>query len=637
VAGEASGLVSWEFPSGTEVERVCLSADGSRTVALVYRGYFDADVLLIGGDGNLLWNKSYSSYSGGMSIAMSGDGNSVAVLEKADHNVSLFDGEGHLQWQKRLFDSFSCNDIEISSDGRYIVTGDGSGVGLFNIAGESLWKKEFGAEVYQVSVSSGSERIAVACGSNEIHFLDDDGTLLLSYALNMSYFFTGEEEMLGVSPNGDYLVAALHGTPSLLCLDANGKVSWSRSNISRPDSISVSQNRIALTQFYGLMFLNRDGTQYSTYYFGVANVQSRDVAISADGRLACAGTSDGRIILLEVLKSVTLRLTLDKGDWQIIPGENLSVSISLDPPVSGADVTLTYTKPDNTVISKSVKTYANGTFVDSLTPDAAGNWTMRVEWSGDAEHWGAESERMLIIGGYPIRVGEEAAIKVYGGVSMMYDYDVVECPEFMHYSCRGVFVIGGSSYMNVWLKVYPSAKTGVYYVEVLGDGVPSFRRRIEVLPPVSKYDTEVSISLPKNESTSGSNVTVNGVVRIRVEGNLTAFPGLEVTLNYQKPNGETLTRTVTTDGTGEFSDTSAFFEDGVWKVTATVPNDDARNMGESETLTYTVKASIFAPGSSLYYLVGLVAAVVVGGVIIFLVVRSRRRKRSQFSQPPKVA
>lgn len=628
VAVEASVSVFWKYPTGAEVERVCFSADGSYVAALVYRGLFDADILLLGEGGNLLWNKSYSALQGDISISISGDASSVAILEKDDCNVSLFNREGQILWKKRLLDSPAYGDIEISSDGRYIIAGDGQSVALFNITGDRIWKQELNASVYQVSVSSSGERIA-ACTNDEIYFLDDRGMVLWSYKLNMSFFIMGEEKMIGVSPNGDYLVAALYGPTSLLCLDGNGRVSWSKENIPRPDSISVSQNRIALTQFYGLVFLNGDGTQYSAYSSGDGDVRFKDVAISADGKFACTGGSDGCIRFLEILKSVALRLTLDKGDWQIIPGETLSVSISLDPPVAGADITLTYTKPDGTVTSKSVETSANGTYVDNFAPDAAGNWTMKAAWLGDVDHWEAESMETLIVGGYPIRIGEEAKIKVYGSVSMMYDYHVVVCPKFMHYGCGAVFVIGGSSYVNNRIEVYPSAKTGVYYVEVSGEGIPGFRRKIEVLPPINKYDTQVTISLPKNETASGSNVTVNGVAHIRVEGNLTAFPGLEVTLNYQKPDGETFTRIVTTDGMGGFSDTPTLFEDGVWKVAAIIPNDYARNMCESETLTFTVMPSVFAPSFSIYYLLGVVVSAVVISLAVIFRWRALRKRRAK--------
>ena len=61
------------------------------------------------------------------------------------------------------------------------------------------------------------------------------------------------------------------------------------------------------------------------------------------------------------------------------------------PSLSGITVTLTYTKPDMTTMTSTVTTGTDGTYEDSITPDAAGIWRVEASWTGDATHQAATS------------------------------------------------------------------------------------------------------------------------------------------------------------------------------------------------------------------------------------------------------
>jgi hypothetical protein len=66
------------------------------------------------------------------------------------------------------------------------------------------------------------------------------------------------------------------------------------------------------------------------------------------------------------------------------PGETITVSGSISPPRGGVTVTITYTKPDGSTITRTVTTNPEGGFTDT--------YMVKAEWAGDRKYEGAESE-----------------------------------------------------------------------------------------------------------------------------------------------------------------------------------------------------------------------------------------------------
>jgi hypothetical protein len=81
-------------------------------------------------------------------------------------------------------------------------------------------------------------------------------------------------------------------------------------------------------------------------------------------------------------------------------GNSVSINGSISPSVSNAAVTLTYTKPDGTTLSRSVTTGADGTFGDDYTPDTAGSWSVKASWAGNDSYLGSTSfDTTFTVGG----------------------------------------------------------------------------------------------------------------------------------------------------------------------------------------------------------------------------------------------
>jgi len=69
----------------------------------------------------------------------------------------------------------------------------------------------------------------------------------------------------------------------------------------------------------------------------------------------------------------------------------VAVSGVITPEVPGAQVSLSYTRPDGTGFIRTLTTSLLSTFADAYAPDMAGNWTVVASWSGNDQYTGATS------------------------------------------------------------------------------------------------------------------------------------------------------------------------------------------------------------------------------------------------------
>jgi len=57
-------------------------------------------------------------------------------------------------------------------------------------------------------------------------------------------------------------------------------------------------------------------------------------------------------------------------------------------------VTVQYIRPDGSSVTHTVTNSDDGTFTDTYTPDASGQWSVKASWAGDEDHGGAMSEAL---------------------------------------------------------------------------------------------------------------------------------------------------------------------------------------------------------------------------------------------------
>jgi hypothetical protein len=101
------------------------------------------------------------------------------------------------------------------------------------------------------------------------------------------------------------------------------------------------------------------------------------------------GATSSDVSLTVSKRSTTLSCLASTSE--VTEGELITVYGEISPAVSGVTVTLTYTKPDESTITRTVTTGADGGYSDSYRPVGEGQWSVTATWDGDSTHDGSSS------------------------------------------------------------------------------------------------------------------------------------------------------------------------------------------------------------------------------------------------------
>ncbi|MCJ7631190.1 lamin tail domain-containing protein, partial [Candidatus Bathyarchaeota archaeon] len=72
-------------------------------------------------------------------------------------------------------------------------------------------------------------------------------------------------------------------------------------------------------------------------------------------------------------------------------GSSVTVSGSITPTRFGVTVTLSYTMPNATPLTRTAISASDGKYSDTYTPSVLGSWSVKASWTGDGTYSGAES------------------------------------------------------------------------------------------------------------------------------------------------------------------------------------------------------------------------------------------------------
>jgi hypothetical protein len=241
-----------------------------------------------------------------------------------------------------------------------------------------------------------------------------------------------------------------------------------------------------------------------------------------------------------------------------------------------------------------VNTTSDGAYSYRWNPSLAGTYTLRATWSGDSNYYSATSSVTTLT----VKNFTTINCHLSQASPTLTDTIIISgainpprsgVPITLYYRNNPVWNILGlvtstsdGTYSYSWI----STKVGSYLFKASWAGDTSFGGATsnEVPLTVSKTSTSISCSVSSSEVTEGASVTVSGALNLEVSDTM-------VTLTYQKPDGSTVTRTVTTGANGSYSDSYQPEAEGSWSVTVTWDGDATHDGAASTLVSFTVKTS----------------------------------------------
>ena len=176
---------------------------------------------------------------------------------------------------------------------------------------------------------------------------------------------------------------------SLGLFDTNGNLVLETPFYITVDAVSLSENanRIAVVDYRSVTVI--DKTENTIYKKDTEN-EATDIAITADGKFVTFGYED-YVYFLETLPSTTI--TCEISSTEIAFDESITASGYISPsPQTGTQVTITYTRSDESNLTRIATTNQQGYYSDIFTPDTIGTWSVKAQWFGNEINAGSESE-----------------------------------------------------------------------------------------------------------------------------------------------------------------------------------------------------------------------------------------------------
>ncbi|RLE70956.1 MAG: hypothetical protein DRJ43_00850 [Thermoprotei archaeon] len=106
-------------------------------------------------------------------------------------------------------------------------------------------------------------------------------------------------------------------------------------------------------------------------------------------------TSPGSITIVKpppTKKSSSITILINTTKLEL--GRGIEVQGDVNPDRPGVTVTITFTKPDRSVVVCEVETNSTGGYRETFTPDMSGEWRVRASWPGDEEYEGSSSNTL---------------------------------------------------------------------------------------------------------------------------------------------------------------------------------------------------------------------------------------------------
>jgi len=294
----------------------------------------------------------------------------------------------------------------------------------------------------------------------------------------------------------------------------------------------------------------------------------------------------------------------------IILGDSMAVSGSITPPRANVEAMLTYKRQDGTATRRAVTTNTTGGFTDTFTPDEVGQWSVIAAWPGDEEYKGAymymwksfevkeapADEEPPTVSNVEVdpstgvvgttftitaEVDDATGVKlVMAHLSQEGRKEIIEL-ELFDDGKHGDEAADDGIYGGTWDSEAPTGTYSVmiYAEDSLENSVEYYDLATFIIPGES---SSISCSVSPSKVTKGDSIAVSGSISPAVSGR-------SVTLTYERPDGSTFTRTVTSGSDGGYSDSYQPTETGSWSVDASWEGDEKYEAASSQQTSFTVE------------------------------------------------
>jgi peptide/nickel transport system substrate-binding protein len=266
------------------------------------------------------------------------------------------------------------------------------------------------------------------------------------------------------------------------------------------------------------------------------------------------------------------------------------------PPSQNVSVTLTYTAPNMSIFYHNVISDIDGSFYDLINNPVPGEWSVMAFWLGDETYAGAVSEPAVVTlsiwvtnitclttatnlsVGVPIRLEGTLTPPYASPASITLEYTT----DTLWQPLTTLTTHDNGSYSYLWTPT----SGGDYSFRARYTGTPQYAASLSAILnlQLQKLASTLSCTPPTTAVDVGKPLTVTGRVT-------PAVAGITVTLTYQPPSGTAITRSVTTNADGEYSDAYTPSDIGAWTVTARWDGDASHEAATSATQAFTVQKS----------------------------------------------